>query len=207
MEEHCKEFMKSTGFGNLGGPNRAANLELPVTSWKMKMQLCAARLMNCDVLILDEPTGHLDVDNIRLLEDWLESFTGSIICTSVKGNTLTMFVKKYPEKKVYFELSNETMKFAFPEPGPLEGVISRSKIVLAAAMWQNPQVLIISHNKEFCEALVEGEYLAALDSFVGGFHGALQDDVYSEALVGRMFVILGVNFDQKAEESSGRVQD
>ena len=59
---------------------------------------------------------------IRWLEDWLESFTGSIICTSnatafldnlrthiidfqdwklktfrrVKGNTLTMFVEKYP---------------------------------------------------------------------------------------------------------------
>ena len=38
-----------------------------------------------------------------------------------------MFVEKYPEKKAYFELSNETMKFAFPEPGPLESVNSRSK--------------------------------------------------------------------------------
>merc|ERR1712226_998406 len=85
-----------------------------------------------------------------------ESFPGSIICTShfspfldkmcthiidfqdrklktfkgVKGSTLTQFVEKYPEKKAYFELSNETMKFTFPLPGPLEGVKSRSKIVL-----------------------------------------------------------------------------
>jgi len=85
-EEQCKEVMKNTGFGYPGGPDRAANLDLPVTSysggWKMKMQLCAAQLMNCDVLMLDEPTGHLDVDNIKWLEDWLESFTGSIICTS-----------------------------------------------------------------------------------------------------------------------------
>ena len=40
-----KELMKSIGFGYPGGPDRAANLELPVTSysggWKMKMQLCA----------------------------------------------------------------------------------------------------------------------------------------------------------------------
>merc|ERR1719487_1808097 len=106
--------------------------------------------------MLDEPTGHLDVDNIKWLEDWLQAFPGSIICTShfspfldkmcthildfqdrklktfkgEKGKCLAQFVEKYPEKKAYFELTNETMKFTFPEPGPLEGVKSRSKIVL-----------------------------------------------------------------------------
>merc|ERR1712232_1393324 len=158
--EECKELMKSIGFGYPGGPDRAANLELPVTThsggWKMKMQLCAAQLMNADVLMLDEPTGHLDVDNIKWLEDWLESFSGSIICTShftpfldkmcthiidfqdrklktfkgEKGRCLTQFVEKYPEKKAYFELSNEVMKFTFPEPGAMEGVKSRSKVIL-----------------------------------------------------------------------------
>merc|ERR1711870_126754 len=34
------------------------------------------------------------------------------------------------EKKAYFELSNETMKFTFPEPGAMEGVKSRSKGIL-----------------------------------------------------------------------------
>merc|ERR1719498_784267 len=60
-EDTVKELMKSIGFGYPGGPDRAANLENPVTSysgeWKMKMQLCAAQLMNADVLMLDEPTG------------------------------------------------------------------------------------------------------------------------------------------------------
>merc|ERR1712054_404714 len=159
-EEQVKTLMKEIGFGYPGGPERAANLENPVTSysggWKMKMQLCAAQLMNADVLMLDEPTGHLDVDNIKWLEDWLESFTGSIICTShftpffdkmcthivdfqdrklktfkgTKGNCLTQFVEKYPEKKSYFELSNDVMKFTFPEPGAMEGIKSRSKTVL-----------------------------------------------------------------------------
>merc|ERR1711975_108999 len=121
-----------------------------------KMQLCAAQLMNADVLMLDEPTGHLDVDNIKWLEDWLESFSGSIICPShftpfldkmcthivdfqdrklktfkgTKGSCLTQFVEKYPEKKSYFELSNDVMKFTFPEPGAMEGIKSRSKTVL-----------------------------------------------------------------------------
>merc|ERR1719265_649310 len=160
-EEQVKELMKSIGFGYPGGPDRAANLEYPVTSysggWKMKMQLCAAQLMNADVLMLDEPTGHLDVDNIKWLEDWLLSFEGSIICTShfspfldkmcthiidfqdrklktfkgtEKGKCLTHFVEKYPEKKAYFELSNEQMRFTFPLPGPLEGVKSRTKTIL-----------------------------------------------------------------------------
>jgi elongation factor 3 len=160
-EATVKELMKSIGFGYPGGPDRAANLENPVTSysggWKMKMQLCAAQLMNADVLMLDEPTGHLDVDNIKWLEDWLQSFNGSIICTShftpfldkmcthiidfqdrklktfkgsLQGRVLTDFVEKFPEKKSYFELRNDIMKFAFPEPGSMEGVKSRSKVVL-----------------------------------------------------------------------------
>merc|ERR1712066_747085 len=36
----------------------------------------------------------------------------------------------YPDKKAYFELSNEVMKFTFPEPGAMEGVKSRSKVIL-----------------------------------------------------------------------------
>merc|ERR1719230_2557097 len=85
-ENTVKELMKEIGFGFPGGPQRAANLEFPVTSysggWKMKMQLCAAALMKADVLMLDEPTGHLDVDNIAWLEKWLSEFPGSVICTS-----------------------------------------------------------------------------------------------------------------------------
>ena len=37
--------------------------------WKMKMQLCAATLMNADILMLDEPTGHLDTTNIEWIKD------------------------------------------------------------------------------------------------------------------------------------------
>merc|ERR1712072_1669880 len=72
--------------------------------------------------------GHLDVDNIKWLEDWLLGFQGSIICTShftpfldmmrthiidfqdrklktfkgtEKGKCLTHFVEKYPEKGLF----------------------------------------------------------------------------------------------------------
>jgi len=127
--------------------------------WKMKMQLCAATLMNADILMLDEPTGHLDVTNIAWIKKWLKEFMdngGSIITTShdpsflnemcthiidfqnrklkmvkgTKGKVLEEFVEAFPEKKGYFELKNDVVKFVFPEPGALEGIKSLSRIIL-----------------------------------------------------------------------------
>lgn len=99
--------------------------------WKVKMQLCAATLMNVDILMLDEPTGHLDVTNIAWIKQWLKGFMdggGSIIATShdssclnemcthliefqsrklrmftgVRGNVLQDFVKEIPRKEIIY---------------------------------------------------------------------------------------------------------
>ena len=164
--EQVEQVMENIGFGNAKkdiGKDRAADMEMGVTTysggWKMKMQLCAATLMNADILMLDEPTGHLDVTNIAWIKNWLKEFMnkgGSIITTShdssflnemcthiidfqnrklrmfkgTHGKVLEEFVEAYPEKKGYFELRNDTVKFSFPEPGPLEGVKSMSKTLL-----------------------------------------------------------------------------
>ena len=148
--------MTEIGFGNSKrqtGGDRAADAEMGVTTysggWKMKMQLCAATLMNADILMLDEPTGHLDVKNIAWLENWLSDFqhakNGSIIYTShdstflnkmythivdfqkrklvtfrTQENVLEKFVETYPEKQGYFVLKNDVMRFSFPEPGRME---------------------------------------------------------------------------------------
>lgn len=164
--EQVEKVMEEIGFGNAKkdiGKDRAADMSMGITTysggWKVKMQLCAATLMNADILMLDEPTGHLDVTNIVWIKNWLKGFMsdgGSIIATShdssflnemcthlidfqsrklrmftgVRGNVLEDFVAKYPEKKSYFELRNDVMKFNFPEPGPLEGVKSMSKTLL-----------------------------------------------------------------------------
>jgi len=155
-QDTVRKMLIEVGFGK----DRAADPDMGVTSysggWKMKMQLVAAALMNADVLMLDEPTGHLDVDNIAWLRKWLSEFPGTIICTShdssfldimcdyiidfqdrklkpfkgTKGKCLSEFVEKYPEKKGYFELKNDVQKFVFPEPGPLEGIKSRTKNIL-----------------------------------------------------------------------------
>jgi len=171
MEPHVtrvqvEEVMEEIGFGNSKkdmGKDRAADAEMGVTTysggWKMKMQLCAATLMNTDILMLDEPTGHLDVKNIAWIKQWLRDFIsngGSVICTShdssfldemcthiidfesrklrifreKNGNVLKQFVEKYPEKKGYFELKNDVMKFKFPNPGYIDGLKSKGHIML-----------------------------------------------------------------------------
>ena len=164
--DQVEKVMEEIGFGNAKkdiGKDRAADMEMGVTTysggWKMKMQLCAATLMNADILMLDEPTGHLDVTNIAWIKKWLKEFMdngGSIITTShdpsflnemcthiidfqnrklkmvkgTKGKVLEEFVEAFPEKKGYFELKNDVVKFVFPEPGALEGIKSLSRIIL-----------------------------------------------------------------------------
>ena len=89
--EQVEKVMMDIGFGYSKkdiGKDRAADMGMGITTysggWKVKMQLCAATLMNADILMLDEPTGHLDVTNIAWIKDWLKGFMdggGSIIAT------------------------------------------------------------------------------------------------------------------------------
>merc|ERR1712178_326985 len=138
----------------------AADMNNPITTysggWKVKMQLACAQLINADILMIDDPTGHLDVKNIAWVENWLGNFPGSIIATSAntvfldkmcthivdfhdrklrqfkaaKGEVLSKYVEAYPEKSAYFELTDKNEKWVFPTPGPLDGVKSRGRIIL-----------------------------------------------------------------------------
>merc|ERR1719502_896170 len=140
--------------------NAAADMNNPITTysggWKVKMQLACAQLINADILMIDDPTGHLDVKNIAWVKNWLGNFPGSIIATSAntqfldemcthivdfhdrklrqfkakKGEVLTKYVETYPEKKAYFELSDKNEQWVFPVPGSLEGVKSRGRTIL-----------------------------------------------------------------------------
>merc|ERR1719410_480451 len=125
--------------------------------WKMKMGLVRAMLMEADILMMDEPTGHLDKFNCAWLIDYVKSLrTGTrpvtVIATShdtgyLEATTthilefqnrklktfrggIVPFVEKNPEAKIYFEIRSAKVKFVFPAPGPLEGVKSRGKALL-----------------------------------------------------------------------------
>jgi len=162
-EELVVKTLGEIGFKNSKtGMNMTAAADMinPITTysggWKVKMQLACAQLINADILMIDDPTGHLDVKNIQWVKNWLGNFPGSIIATSAntvflnemcthivdfherklrqfkaeKGAVVTKYVEAYPEKAAYFELSDKNEQWVFPVPGSLEGVKSRTKAIL-----------------------------------------------------------------------------
>lgn len=59
---------------------------LPVESfsggWRMRLNLAKTLMSRADLLLLDEPTNHLDLDAILWLENWLQSYHGTLIIIS-----------------------------------------------------------------------------------------------------------------------------
>jgi len=130
--------------------------EGPITSlsggWKMKLALARAVFEEPDILLLDEPTNHMDVKNVKWLEDYLKASPSTSIIIShdskflnnviqhvihyerfklrrYRGN-LVEFAKRVPSARSYFELGASEMSFKFPEPGFLEGVKTKAKAIV-----------------------------------------------------------------------------
>ncbi len=63
-----------------------AQHELPVEAfsggWRMRLNLAQALMCRSDLLLLDEPTNHLDLDAVFWLEDWLQSYPGTLLLIS-----------------------------------------------------------------------------------------------------------------------------
>lgn len=147
--------LRSVGFDDLKLKSEIGHLS---GGWKMKLGLVRAMLMCADILLLDEPTGHLDVANVAWLGDYLLSLSKDAarpvttivvshdtsfldkVCSHVinvkqrklktyRGN-ITDFVRRCPEAKSYLSLTNDKQRFVLPEPGMLEGVKSKGKKLL-----------------------------------------------------------------------------
>lgn len=153
--EKMEEELTSVGFKR--GDKLDMKLGQLSGGWKMKMGLVRAKMMDADILMMDEPTGHLDKFNIAWLIDYVNSLKTrakpvTVIAVShdteylekttthilefedrklktFRGN-ITKFVEKNPEATIYFEIKSAKCKFVFPSPGPLEGVKSRGRALL-----------------------------------------------------------------------------
>jgi len=152
--EEVLTVMNSVGFTEDGKakPNHAVSTLSG--GWRMKLALARAMLQNADILLLDEPTNHLDVINVAWVKNYIKSLTHvtcimvshdsgflNDCCThilhierlklkNIKGN-LDVFKVENPEvAAAFFSIKESKLKFVFPQPGPIEGVKSRSKALM-----------------------------------------------------------------------------
>ena len=62
--------------------------------WQMRLALAKLLLKSPSVLLLDEPTNHLDIDSQLWLENYIQSYQGSVIIISHDSAFLDLLVKK-----------------------------------------------------------------------------------------------------------------
>ena len=149
-DEQIRATMARLGFDD-------ERLAQPVASlsggWKMKLALSRAMLYNAQIMMLDEPTNHMDTAKVQELIDYLNGLT-EVTCLLVSHDTkfldhvctdilhyetrklvtyhgnLSQFVEQKPEAKSYFELkSSQGLVWNFPDPGFLEGIKTTTKAI------------------------------------------------------------------------------
>lgn len=72
--------------------------------WRMRIELGKLLLQKPDVLLLDEPTNHLDIEAIQWLEEYLETYHGSVMLISHDKHFLDSVTNRTIEivnKKIY----------------------------------------------------------------------------------------------------------
>src|SRR5439155_880999 len=57
--------------------------------WKMRVALARILLMRPDVMLLDEPSNHLDLESLIWLEQFLKGYEGALLMTSRASRTCT----------------------------------------------------------------------------------------------------------------------
>lgn len=145
--------MATVGFTEDGKAKPFHGVSTLSGGWRMKLAMARAMLQKADILLLDEPTNHLDVINVQWVKNYINSLdnvTAIMVshdkgflndcCTDIlfinrlklkhqKGN-LDAFMEKNPEAGAFFSLKTTKLKFKFPQPGPIDGVKSRSKALM-----------------------------------------------------------------------------
>jgi len=119
MQEDAEKVLKGLGF-------EPVEFERPLSTfsggWQMRVELAKILLKKPDVILLDEPTNHLDIESIQWLEDFLITYSGSVVLVShdrafldnVTNRTIEIMNARIYDYKAgysrYIELREEQME-------------------------------------------------------------------------------------------------
>lgn len=70
------------------------NMNTFSSGWQMRVELAKILLQKPEIILLDEPTNHLDIESIQWLENFLQSYQGTIILVSHDRTFLNKVVKR-----------------------------------------------------------------------------------------------------------------
>jgi len=94
LEGRAREVLAGLGFSEEMMDGDVGNLS---GGWKMRVALARILLMSPDVMLLDEPSNHLDLESLIWLEQFLKGFEGALMMTSHDREFMNRIVNKIVE--------------------------------------------------------------------------------------------------------------
>ena len=79
IHEEIEKILKGLGFERKDFQRQTSEFS---GGWRMRIELAKLLLQKPDILLLDEPTNHLDIEAIMWLEEFMETFAGSVMLIS-----------------------------------------------------------------------------------------------------------------------------
>lgn len=94
LEARAREIMAGLGFSQEMMDGDVGNLS---GGWKMRVALARILLMRPNVMLLDEPSNHLDIESIIWLEGFLKGYDGALLMTTHDREFMNRVVTKVIE--------------------------------------------------------------------------------------------------------------
>jgi ATPase subunit of ABC transporter with duplicated ATPase domains len=94
LEARAREILAGLGFSEEVMDQDVGALS---GGWKMRVALARILLLAPDVMLLDEPSNHLDLESLIWLESFLKSFPGALVMTSHDREFMNRVVTKVIE--------------------------------------------------------------------------------------------------------------